>query len=177
VLVLRDRELAIGEREALGRALAAAAQASEQRFVVAVARDAPRPFALAAALGASGVHLPAGGPLPSAARAAGFSWVSRAHHDLEELAPLERAALSALFVSPAFAPRKGRLALGEQGLRARLELLARLAPGVQLLALGGVDAASAPLALRAGAQGVAVIGAAHDSAAQRLLLLRLGLER
>ncbi|RYE93870.1 MAG: thiamine phosphate synthase [Myxococcales bacterium] len=115
---------------------------------------------VAHALGAAGVHLGRQSVGVGEARAllGPGCWVSRACHDLDELALASREGADAALLSPVFAsPGKGA-PLGLDAVRAAAASLPRLA----LYALGGVDAASAPGCLQAGARGVAVVRAALD---------------
>lgn len=171
-VVLRDRGAPVRLRLEVGRELRELTGETGQALLVSDRVD------LALELHADGVHLPADGLLPSeAATLLPGGAVGRAHHGAEDLSQGELARCSYLLVSPAFAARKGRPALGASDLAARLAKLRALAPGVRLLALGGVDAGSAPAALFAGADGVAAISAAHDSVEQLALLDALGLGR
>jgi thiamine-phosphate pyrophosphorylase len=171
-VVLRDRDAPVRLRLEVGRDLREVTGEAGQALLVSDRVD------LALELHADGVHLPADGLLPGEAAALLLGGtVGRSHHGAEDLSEDERAHCSYLLVSPAFAERKGRPALGQAALAARLAKLRALSPGVRLMALGGVDAGRASLALRAGADGVAAISAAHDSVEQLALLDALGLAR
>lgn len=133
---------------------------------------------LALELHADGVHLPSDGLLPSEAAALlPGGAIGRSHHGALDLPDGELERCAYVLVSPAFAERKGRPALGVAALAQRLVRLRAHAPAVALLALGGVSAQSAVLALRAGADGVAAISAAHDPSEQPTLLEALGIAR
>ncbi|HEY4156930.1 MAG TPA: thiamine phosphate synthase, partial [Polyangiaceae bacterium] len=99
--------------------------------------------------------------------------LSRACHDPERVAD---HACDLVVLSPIVAARKGNAPLGVEALaRARRRLA--LAPQPPLLfALGGVSAETAAACLRAGADGVAVIGAALADDPLPLLLA-IGIER
>jgi thiamine-phosphate diphosphorylase len=172
VIVLRDRGASYRRRLELGRALRQVTAEAGQQLFVADRVD------LALELAADGVHLPRDGLLPSQVeRLFSTAALSRAHHDAEELPPAELQRCDLLLVSPAFAERKGRPALGPAGLRGRLQLLRLRAPRTRLLALGGVDATTLEQALTAGADGIAAIGAAHAPDQQPALVRGLGIER
>lgn len=168
-VVLRDREAALSLRLEIGRALRDMTADTGQFLLVSDRVD------LALELGADGVHLPTGGLLPSESESLyPGAFVSRAHHGVEQLPPEELQRCAFLLVSPAFAERKGRPALGRVGLATRLTELRRKAPSTRLLALGGIDGQSLGSAISAGADGVAAIGAAHDAAEHTALLSALG---
>jgi thiamine-phosphate pyrophosphorylase len=165
-VLLRDRDLPPAERRRLAeelRSVTAAAGAAMH-----VAGDA----ALARAVGAAGVHLAAAEPWPGAAERAGLA-VGRSCHTPSELAAAlaegaDRATYSPVFATaskPGYGP-----ALGLEGLGAGC----RAVPDLAVLALGGVDTATARACVDAGAAGVAVMGgimrAADPAAAVRALV-------
>jgi thiamine-phosphate pyrophosphorylase len=165
-VLLRDRDLPPAERRRLAeelRSVTAAAGAAMH-----VAGDA----ALARAVGAAGVHLAAAEPWPGAAEREGLA-VGRSCHTPSELAAAlaegaDRATYSPVFATaskPGYGP-----ALGLDGLGAGC----RAVPGLAVLALGGVDPATARACVDAGAAGVAVMGgimcAADPAAAVRALV-------
>ena len=170
VVQLRDRELSARERLRLGEQLLKAAHDAGQKLIVNERLD------LALMLGADGVHLPEAAVAPELAReflsAHGCEqpWLSSALHDVD--APLS-AALDGVLLSPILSPRKGRAALGPSALAT---VRRRLGATQLLFALGGVDAQGVRPCLEAGANGVAVIGAAF-SQPPRPLLLALGVAR
>lgn len=171
-VILRDRDQALRRRLDVGRELRQLTGESEQAFFVSDRVD------LALELHADGVHLSADGLLPSEASALfPGALIGRAHHGAEGLEPGELALCSHLLVSPVFAERKGRRALGQAGLSDRCARLRALAPRVRLLALGGVDRANARAAIGAGADGAAAISAAHEPAEQLGLLAALDIQR
>jgi len=171
-IVLRDRQAPLSKRLELGRALRAMTATSGQVLLVSDRVD------LALELEADGVHLPAGGLLPSQALALfPDALLSRAHHDADELPSAELERCTLLLVSPALAERKGRPPLGPDGLGRRLAELRQKAPEARLLALGGVDARTVSTVLGSGADGVAAVGAAHDAAEQAGLVRALGIAR
>jgi thiamine-phosphate pyrophosphorylase len=157
IVQLRDRQLPEVERLRIGRQLRQITRQGQQGLVVSDRLD------LAVLVEADGVALPEGGVGPGDARALLVSkgidapWISCAWHDALRL-PDPEATVCVL--SPIAEARKGRGALGlGQLTRFRGEL-----PAAQLLfALGGIDASNAAQCLHAGAQGVAVMGAAFDS--------------
>ncbi len=126
--------------------------------------------------GADGVHLPAAGLPPH--RVDRRLCVSRAGHELDALSDEDWARIDALWISPAFDPRKGRPALGEKGLRERIEDVARRAPHVRTYALGGVGPSQVKMSTGAGACGVAAIGAVwREGTSPVALLEHLGIHR
>ncbi len=157
-LLLRDHALSAKARLELGLSLRDAAREHGQQLWVADRLD------LALLLDADGAHLGEGSVsgatarrlLPEAMR------LSRAWHysELESAPVAELSRLDALLVSPVFAPRKGRAALGLVTFEALGEQLRARHQAYSLYALGGVTAANAAACLAAGATGVAAIGAA-----------------
>ncbi len=148
-LSLREKDLDADRRLELLRALVAL---GEGRGACVTLHGAPE---TAAAAGAAGVHLPAGGAVAAARRRLGpEAVIGISVHDEAELAAAAGAdyvTVSPVFVSaskPGYGP-----ALGPEGLRA----LVRRA-SCPVIALGGVTAATAPACLEAGAAGVAVMG-------------------
>lgn len=170
-VVLRDRQASVRERLEWGRVLREMTHRRGQQFHVSDRLD------LARLLRADGLHLPADGFAPSRV-VDQIPWVSRACHDADALADGELRALSAMLVSPCFAERKGRPALGLDGLRVQAARLRARAPRLLVYALGGVDAQYARQALAAGADGVAVISAVLDPRSDiPSLLSALGIQR
>lgn len=172
VVQLRDRELPVRERMALGERLTAAVRRHEQWIVVNDRLD------LALLLGADGVHLGEGSVDTADARAVlgARAWVSRACHDAERLASLDS---DAVLLSPIAADRKGRPALGASGIeraRAVIDGMDTLRRPL-LYALGGIDASNMATWMAAGADGVAVIGAALDGRDAEPLVTALRIQR
>jgi thiamine-phosphate pyrophosphorylase len=166
MLQLRDRQLSDRGRIALGRRLCEVARRHGQLFAVNDRSD------LARLLGADALHLGEASIVPSEARRiVGDLWLSRACHDPRSASP---EGADAILLSPILAPRKGRPALGLQALG-----IARRAagPDVRLYALGGIDAEAAGRCILAGADGVAVIGAALEPDDPLPLLDALGIGR
>jgi thiamine-phosphate pyrophosphorylase len=117
--------------------------------------------AAAIALGADGVHLGQGDTGAEAARAAGLM-LGRSASTLEQALAADADYLG---VGPVWeTPSKGDAepAIGLDGLR---EICAAVA--IPVVAIGGIDAASAADCIRAGASGVAVIRAATDPGLRR----------
>ncbi|HEY3495293.1 MAG TPA: thiamine phosphate synthase [Polyangiaceae bacterium] len=165
VFQLRDRELAAAERLSFGRELVRLAHAEGQLVQVNDRLD------LALLLGADGAHLgEASVALPDARRLLGHSaFLTRASH---EPARAGACAADGVLLSPILAERKGREALGLRGIEsARASLDASENPAL-LFALGGIDAGGARRCREAGADGVAVIGAVLDAAADLDALVR-----
>lgn len=148
-VVLRDRELPYGVREALASRLNV--QSYGQKLIVSDRVD------LALALNADGVHLPANGLPASQVRSRNSGWLSRAWHDLWSLADSEVRALDALIISPVFRALKGRSALGLSALESAATEIKAQFPHLALFALGGVTDENAGDCLKAGMDGVAVM--------------------
>jgi thiamine-phosphate pyrophosphorylase len=164
---LRDRQLADRERIALGHELRALTRRYRQLFAVNDRCD------LAFVLETDGLHLGEKSISPEDARKlVGSLWISRACHDP---ARAESQGADAVVLAPVLAPRKGASALGVAGIAAARGALAG-SSGL-LYALGGVDAASAPACLAAGADGVAAIGAVLDGRDVLPLVDALGISR
>jgi thiamine-phosphate pyrophosphorylase len=167
---LRDKSLAARNRLALGRRLISECRGRDQSFVVNDRLD------LALLLEADGVHLGEGSVAPADARTVlpDRAWISIACHDP---GAVRRPDADAVLLSPIVAPRKGRQALGFDGLRSARRVLASAGDTTlpALYALGGVDADSARECLAAGADGVAVIGAGLDGRDPLPLLGALGI--
>lgn len=157
-LLLRDHSTSARQRLALGQALRDAADDAGQQLWVADRLD------LALLLRADGVHLgEASVSAPAARRLVGDAiHISRAWHaaTLDSDAAGELDQVDALLLSPVVEPRKGRAALGLSALAALGEQLRARNQACQLYALGGVSADSVAACRRAGAFGVAAIGAA-----------------
>ena len=148
-VLLRDKDLARPERARLADELRAATAAAGAALLVAGDVD------LARAVGADGVHLAARDPWPELRRPLG---VGRSCHDHGELVQARAHDADWATYSPVFAssskPGYGP-ALGLAGLAAGC----RAAPGLSVLALGGIGPGRARACLEAGAAGVAVMGA------------------
>lgn len=162
---LRDRDLPIRERFALGRRLREITRAHGQALCVNDRVD------LARLLDADGVHLGERSVDARDVRAHCGKpfWISVACHDPE--GNVSRACDAELF-SPICAPRKGVNARGPGALARRKE---KLGKNTLLYALGGVNATHAPECIEYGADGVAAIGAAISTADATPLLAALGI--
>jgi thiamine-phosphate pyrophosphorylase len=168
---LRDLGLSARARLKLGRALRDVTRRHGQLLLVNDRLD------LAHLLEADGVHLGEQSvPSEDARRLLGAKLVTRACHDPELVARGEYAA-DALVLSPIVEPRKGRAPLGVSGVERARALLGGAGLPRGLIALGGVDARSAGACLAAGADGVAVLGAARSALGLAELLKALGIER
>ncbi len=113
---------------------------------------------VARAAGADGVHLGFDALDPAAARAllGPGALVGVSCHAADEVARARSAGADYAQLAPIFDPLskpRERAALGLEALRAAA------GAGIPVLAQGGLDAATAPLALAAGAAGIAVTGA------------------
>jgi thiamine-phosphate pyrophosphorylase len=149
IVQCRDRQLPDGERLRWARQLRELTRESGQWLLVNDRVD------LALLSDADGVHLGEASlepsDVPDCGRGAARLWVSAAWHGSGEPAPGARL----LLLSPVVAPRKGLQALGTAGFESRVAL----AKGRWVYALGGVRSSDVRALLRAGATGVAAIGA------------------
>ncbi|MEZ4223809.1 MAG: thiamine phosphate synthase [Polyangiaceae bacterium] len=152
LLQLRDRGLPLRDRLAHGLALREIASRFGQGLAVNDRLD------VALLVRADAVHLgEASVEIADARRMVPGREVYRAVHDVG--AALGSDA-DAVVLSPVLAPRKGAEPLGLAALQEYAAARRARAKGPRLYALGGVDAAGAAACLAAGADGVAVQGAA-----------------
>lgn len=168
VVQLRDRRLSARQRLAIGRDLRESTRRWQQLLSVNDRVD------LALLLEADGVHLGEQSLLASTVRGwvGGRLRITRASHEPAIVG--DDAAVDGWLLSPVFAPRKGKPALGSEGLAcAQAELRARGSQAA-LYALGGVDPEQARHCQSLGI-GVAVIGAAFEPADPAPLLDALGI--
>jgi thiamine-phosphate pyrophosphorylase len=145
---VREKDLAGGALCALTREIVRAVSGTPVRVLVNGRPDVAR------AAGAHGVQLPAEG-LPVAAVRAAFPelLVGASCHGVDEARAAERAGAAFVVVGPVFAtPGKESRALGAGVLAEIVRAVA-----IPVFAIGGIDAATAPSALSAGAWGVAAI--------------------
>ncbi|MBV8507024.1 MAG: thiamine phosphate synthase [Alphaproteobacteria bacterium] len=149
-LSLREKDLPPAERLALLSVLVALGRRWGATVTVHEDVDA------AAEAGAGGVHLPSGSS-PAAARARlPDGLIGASAHSAREASALLGSGADYVTISPVFitASKPGYgPAIGLGGLA---EIVARV-PG-PVIALGGINAANAPLCVSAGASGVAVMG-------------------
>ncbi len=148
---LRDPDLPGRALLALGARLREATRALGAALVVNDRID------LALALGADGLHLGRRSVTVADARSLlpEGTWISVACHDVPDVARAAALGADAAVLSPIFAsPGKGP-PIGVDALRAAQEA----APGIQIVALGGVDRAGAEACFAAGADAVAAIRA------------------
>lgn len=152
---LRDLGLPTPLYVALARRLRAHSRALGYRFFVNDRVD------VALLVAADGVHLGGGSMSIADARLllGARAFVSVACHRVDEVAAAARAGADACSLSPIFeSPGKGR-ALGPEIIAEARASLASRGLAIGIVALGGIDDATAQLALRAGADGVAAIRA------------------
>jgi thiamine-phosphate pyrophosphorylase len=176
LVMLRDRQLSARERMSLGQRLRALTRQHGQRLSVNDRLD------LAVLLEADAVHLSESSVAAHDARAFASGrgrsfWISRAAHQPEEAA---HADADAVLLSPIAQARKGRPALGVAGIeaaRAARERRPSERGRCALYALGGVGVSNAAACVRAGAEGVALIGALLEEDAPRALVEQLGVGR
>jgi thiamine-phosphate pyrophosphorylase len=149
-LSLREKDLPAAERRALLSALVVLGR--RWRATVIVHEDVEA----AAISGADGVHLP-GGAKPEAARAyLPGGLIGASAHSAAEASALLGSGADYVTISPVF-PTDSKPGYGPAiGLDGLAEIVAQV-PG-PVIALGGINAANAPLCLSAGARGVAVMG-------------------
>jgi thiamine-phosphate pyrophosphorylase len=155
-VVLREKDLAPGERRRLGRAVADALAGTAARLVVASDLD------LAVDLGASALHLAGIDPPVGPDRRSALI-IGRSCHDREEVGAASREGVDYVTLSPVFAtaskPGHGP-PLGPGGAAA---LVAGHHAVPSAYGLGGIDGHNAEACLRAGLSGVAVMGAVMTS--------------
>lgn len=152
---LRLEDVPAGEWLELGRQLQEICAESEQEFCINERLD------VALVLGARRVHLKAKSVAAALVqelwqRRHLTVWVSQAWHPTEQSPPV---GVDALVISPAFAPRKGRPALGAT----QLADWARVVSPTPVFALGGIDVRNVGQLVTLGTCGVAAIGACYDS--------------
>lgn len=166
---LRGRTLAARELVALGRDLVGLCREEGQLFQVNDRLD------LALLLDADAVHLgEASVNTSDARRLVGSRFLTRACHDPGAAAGVDA---DGLLLSPILAPRKGRDALGVEGLERARRALTEAGRVSLLFALGGVDPEGAGRCLRAGADGVATVGATQSETSGLELVAALGIAR
>jgi thiamine-phosphate pyrophosphorylase len=176
LVMLRDRQLAARERMSFGQRLRELTRRHGQPLSVNDRLD------LAVLLDADAVHLSGSSVVPSDARAFAHGrgrafWISCAAHEPGDVLHTDA---DALLLSPIAEPRKGRPALGVAGIEAARAARERRANGqgaCALYALGGISPANAAACLRAGADGVALIGALLEPGLPRALVEQLGVGR
>jgi thiamine-phosphate pyrophosphorylase len=149
-LSLREKDLDAASREALLRRLVGLARPYGATVMVHEDIDA------AIAAGAGGVHLPRGtSPVAVRRRFGGEALIGCSTHDALEIADAVGAdyvSLSPIFPSaskPGYGP-----AIGVAGLASAVA-----AARMPVIALGGIDAGNIAACIRAGAAGIAVMGA------------------
>ena len=151
-LSLREKDMSAAERLALLRRLVALGARWQASVTVHDDLDA------AAAAGAAGVHLPAGGnPVEARRRLGGAALIGQSAHDAGEVtraAGADYVTLSPIFITaskPGYGPALG------------LDILGQKWP-IPVLALGGIDERNASTCVSAGAAGIAVMGEAMRAA-------------
>lgn len=170
-VVLREREASGRKLLEWAKSLRKATAKWGQQLFISDRAD------LAKVVGADGVHLPSEGLAPRQVSTFSELTVSRSGHHLENLVEEDWRRLSVVWISPVGAPRKGRAALYELGLRERIEWVRAQAPHVSVYALGGVTPENVESWQRAGATGVAAIGAVWERNKCGALIKSLRIER
>ncbi|KQP62401.1 thiamine monophosphate synthase [Methylobacterium sp. Leaf111] len=168
----RERDLAPDARRALARDIARLVQAEGGSLTIGA------DVALAAELGADGVHLPGGttsAEIAEARRRLSGGRIGVSAHTLEEIAVAARSGADYATLSPIF-PTQSKPGYGPALGAAALETAAGF--GIPVIALGGITVDSVDACRAAGAAGVAVMGAlmhgADPVAEARAYLARLG---
>ncbi len=155
VVQLREKDLESAELIALGLHVR---DAIAGRALLLVNGD----LEAAHTLRASGVHLPGDGPPVTEAHAVigDGVLVSRAVHGAADALAAEMEAADFVIAGTLFASgsKPGGATIGLDGLRAICSAMA-----IPVVAIGGITTANAAEAIRAGASGVAVIGAILDA--------------
>jgi thiamine-phosphate pyrophosphorylase len=165
---LRDVQLCGRTRLALAKILRELTHESQQGLSINDRVD------IAALVGADGVHLSRRSITPEEARQLlPGAFLSAPWHP-PELMP---EGVGAVLASPVLAPRKGRAAIGLQGLGSAVKRAHRSAEPPLVFALGGIAEDNAGACLAAGAQGVAAIGAIWSARDPLPLLAALGIAR
>jgi thiamine-phosphate pyrophosphorylase len=174
MVMLRDRQLPVRERKSFGERLRELTRRHAQRLSVNDRLD------LAALLDADAIHLSESSVSVADVRKFGAShgrswWISSAAHQPTDAGS---TAADALLLSPIAQARKGRPALGLGGVQRARAALGQRSPdqgACHLYALGGVDPGNAAAIVRAGADGVALIGALLEPGAPEALVDALGM--
>jgi thiamine-phosphate pyrophosphorylase len=149
-LSLREKDLPPAERLALLSALVALGRRWGATVIVHEGVDA------AAEAGAGGVHLPSGSSAAAARARLPRGLIGASAHTAREASDLLGSGADYVTISPVF-PTASKPGYGPAiGLDGLAEIVAQV-PG-PVIALGGINAANAPLCLSAGASGVAVMG-------------------
>jgi len=151
-LLLRDKGLPAGQRHALAERLRQEARARGALFLVS------SDTALAEAVAAHGVHLPAGGdPIAARARLGAEALIGCSTHGRAEAEAAFRRGADYVTLSPVFAS----LSKPGYGPALGLEALAEAAAALDgpVIALGGITWRNAAACVAAGCAGVAVMGA------------------
>jgi thiamine-phosphate diphosphorylase len=145
---LREKDLGGAALRALAAAAVAACAGTSTRVLVNGRPD------VAEAVGAHGVQLPEHGlPVAGVRRAFPGLELGASRHSLEGAQRAQDEGADFVLLGPVFAtPGKERAALGPQVLEQVVRVL-----GIPVHAIGGIDAATAPIACRAGARGLAAI--------------------
>jgi thiamine-phosphate diphosphorylase len=171
---LRDRELEGGPWLAWAEELAAAARNQEAEVRIVVNRRAD----MALALEADGVHLGFDAMTPGDARKllGGKALVGVSTHEISEVHALDANVVDYAHLAPIYAPLSKVSSRPALGLDA---LAGARAPGLPVIAQGGLCADNCADVIRAGAAGIAVTGAilAAESPRQASARLRSALDR
>jgi len=153
---LRDKHAAGGPLLDAARTLRASTRAHGAALLVNDRVD------VAVAAGAEGVHLPAAAmPIAAARRLLGPSaWIGRSTHAADEAHAATAAGADYVILGPIYATPSKSAYGAPLGVRA---LAAAAGASCPIIAIGGIGAAEARAARRAGASGVAVIRAILDA--------------
>ena len=147
---MREKDLPAAERRALLSALVVLGRRWEATVTVHEDVDA------AVEAGADGVHLPSGSSAAAARARLPRGLIGASAHSAREASDMVGSGADYVTISPVF-PTASKPGYGPAiGLDGLAEIVAQV-PG-PVIALGGINAANAPLCLSAGASGVAVMG-------------------
>ena len=162
-LSLREKDLPPAERRALLQRIVALG--TEWRAVVTIHDDVEA----AAAVGAAGVHLPAGSSVAAARQVLGNGkLIGQSTHDPRDIAAAAAQGADYVTFSPVF------ITASKPGYGPALGLSALSGPWpLPVIALGGVDETNIGACLPAGAAGVAIMGAAMRAAAPEAFMAEL----
>ena len=160
-VMLREKDLGTADLVGLGRGVRDACRAAGAPFLVNHDLEAARE------LGADGVHLGYGAAAVAEARAAlgADILVGRSTHELDEIREAFRAGADYATFGPVWDTPSKRGLVAPCGTSRLAEAAAAVAPR-PVLALGGVTAARAAEVRRAGAAGIACIGAILGAGAE-----------
>jgi thiamine-phosphate pyrophosphorylase len=154
VVQLREKTLPQDDLVRLGERVGAAIAGRALLFINS-------DVAAAVSIGADGVHLPEDAPLDSARESVDHGLlVSRAVHSIDAAVSGEREGADLILLGTVFetASKPGALTIGIEGVQKVCERVS-----IPVIGIGGITTVNAADVIRAGAAGVAVIGAVFDA--------------